>query len=257
MTLLRALAIAVSCFSTIPMPQFEWEDRSMRYMLCFFPVVGLVIGLVLLLWQLVASLAGFGTILWAAGIALVPIALTGGIHLDGFADVVDAQASHAAPEKKRAILKDPHVGAFAVIGVASYLLAYFAVATELPCVWQAAALLGLAHVASRCSSGIATTAIPKSSSEGMVAHFQKSAEKRTVIRVLIVELAVCLIGAVLVNVIAGACLTVACVLGLLSVRIFALKSFGGMSGDISGFFLQVLELVMLVLIVVVAKAVGL
>ena len=257
MSLLRSLAIAFSCFSTIPMPQFDWEDKSMRYMLCFFPFVGLVIGLALLAWWKITELASLGTILWAAGIALIPIAITGGIHLDGFADVIDAQSSHAAPERKREILKDPHTGAFAIIGIASYVLAYFALASELPCSWQAVALLGLGMMASRCSSGIATTGIPKSTDEGMVAHFQRSAEKRTVINVLAVELALVLVGALFINVIAGASLALVCAVGLAGVRAFALKSFGGMSGDISGFFLQVLELVMLACIVIVAKAVGL
>ena len=46
MNLLRSLAMALSCFSKVPVPQLDWKPESMRYMMCFFPVVGLVIGLV-------------------------------------------------------------------------------------------------------------------------------------------------------------------------------------------------------------------
>ena len=48
--------------------------------------------------------------------------VTGGIHLDGFMDTTDARSSYGDREKKLAILKDSHVGAFAVIGCSFYLI---------------------------------------------------------------------------------------------------------------------------------------
>ena len=44
MDLLGSLAIAFSMYSRIPMPQVEWTGRRMRYAMCFFPLIGLVIG---------------------------------------------------------------------------------------------------------------------------------------------------------------------------------------------------------------------
>ena len=40
MTTLRALVIAFSMYSQIPMPQFTWQDKEMKYAFCFFPWVG-------------------------------------------------------------------------------------------------------------------------------------------------------------------------------------------------------------------------
>ena len=114
MNILRSIVMAFCMFSRIPMPTVEWKNENMRYMLCAFPLVGAVIGLVLWLWQLLAAALGFGPLLWAAGLTLLPVAVTGGIHMDGFCDVSDALASHAPAEKKRAILKDSHTGAFAM-----------------------------------------------------------------------------------------------------------------------------------------------
>ena len=37
MTTLRALVIAFSMYSQIPMPQFTWQDKEMKYAFCFFP----------------------------------------------------------------------------------------------------------------------------------------------------------------------------------------------------------------------------
>ena len=46
MTTLRALVIAFSMYSRIPMPRMDWTEERMRYALCFFPLIGAVIGAV-------------------------------------------------------------------------------------------------------------------------------------------------------------------------------------------------------------------
>ena len=47
--------------------------------------------------------------------------------MDGFLDVVDARSSCLPRERKLEILKDPHTGAFAIIGGGVYLILYLAV----------------------------------------------------------------------------------------------------------------------------------
>ena len=42
-------------YSKIPMPQFKWNDDDMKYMLVFFPWIGAVIGLLLILWRYIYS----------------------------------------------------------------------------------------------------------------------------------------------------------------------------------------------------------
>ena len=60
-----------------------------------------------------------------------PAAVTGGIHLDGYCDTVDALASHGTPARRQEILKDPHIGAFGVIRLCGYFLLSFALWTTL------------------------------------------------------------------------------------------------------------------------------
>ena len=256
MNLLRSLALAFSSFSKIPMPQVDWSERNMRYLMCCFPAVGVVIGLFLAAWCWLSGIAGFGPFLFGAGLALIPLAVTGGIHLDGFCDVIDAQSSHASPVRKREILKDPHIGAFAAMGAAAYLLAYAAFASELSPSWQLAVLLGGLHVTSRCLSGIATVTFPTSKSRGTLALFHESAENRRTLIALLVELVGC---ATLMAVVHPASLALPCV-GLVCLALllpFSKRQFGGMSGDLAGFFLQVAELAMLVALVAVVKGVPL
>ena len=47
-TLLESLDVAFSMYSAIPMPQIEWNERNMKYMMAFFPMVGVVQGALLL-----------------------------------------------------------------------------------------------------------------------------------------------------------------------------------------------------------------
>ena len=249
MNVLQGLLLALSSFSKIPVPQIEWREENMRYMMCFFPVVGLAIGIVIGLWVWLSQAIGFGPTLFGAGLALLPIAVSGGIHMDGFCDVVDAQSSHAEPTRKREILKDPHSGAFAAIAVAAYIVAYAAVASELVAGWRIVVLLAGMHIASRCMSGIATVVFPTSSSKGMLSMFHESARGKRILIVLVIELVVC-----------GVVMTATCVpaifvllVGLVCLGLlypFAQSQFGGMSGDLAGFFLQVAELAMIVALVV-------
>ena len=44
MTVLQTIAVAFGMFSALPMPQFEWNEKNMRYAMCAFPLIGLVCG---------------------------------------------------------------------------------------------------------------------------------------------------------------------------------------------------------------------
>ena len=129
-TLLQTVAVAFSLYSRIPVPRVEWNAKNMRYALCALPFVGAVTGLLLGLWGFLCRQLAIGIPLWGAGVALLPVAVTGGIHLDGFCDTCDALASHAERERKLAIMKDSHAGAFAILGAVCYFLLYFGLACE-------------------------------------------------------------------------------------------------------------------------------
>ena len=253
MRFLRSAIAAFSCFSAIPMPYLHWDDDTMRFMMAMFPLVGVVIGCFLGLWWRVADALGFGLLLRAVGLALVPIVVSGGIHMDGFADVIDASASHADQARRQEILKDPHAGAFAILGVSSYLLASVAFVSEV----TADHLLALCcvPVVSRCLSGLATVLLRPARTTGMYAAERGSADRRVSVAIL----ALCLmsVGVILClcDLVVGLVMLVASAATLLAVRIYADRAFGGMSGDLAGFFLQVAELLMIVCIAIVGKLV--
>lgn len=239
-----AVIAAFAMFSQIPMPRIKHSEGCMRYMMCAFALVGLTIGAALFGWCHLCMALGASRLVFSTGFVVIPVVLTGGIHLDGFCDVVDAHCSHAEPERKRTILKDPHVGAFAVIGVACYLLVFLACASEVPMSARAAVALLVIPVISRCCSGIVLFAFPNASSEGLLAMFKEAAPKRTALTVIAAELMACLIAVGLLSPALLAAFVVALAAVTIILHHVAMSEFGGMSGDLSGFYLQVCELAM-------------
>lgn len=88
--ILRSIALSFTMFSRVPMPRTDWKPEHMRYMLASFPLVGVVLGMVLAVWWMLCRWLSFDSIFFGAGVALLPVLFTGGIHLDGFCDTVDA-----------------------------------------------------------------------------------------------------------------------------------------------------------------------
>jgi cobalamin synthase/adenosyl cobinamide kinase/adenosyl cobinamide phosphate guanylyltransferase len=79
----------------------------------WFPVVGALLGLVLgTIWW--ATDDGLGTLAAAALVVATDLALTGALHFDGLLDSADGLLPHMTPERRLAVMAEPHVGAFAV-----------------------------------------------------------------------------------------------------------------------------------------------
>ena len=253
-TILETMSVAFSMFSALPVPHCVWSEKNMRFALCAFPLVGAVIGAVWWFWCAVCALAPVGDVLRGAGLCLLPVLLTGGIHLDGYADVCDALASCAAPEQKQAILKDPRCGAFAVIRLCTYFAASFALCVALtpaaPALWA----LGLGFVFSRALSGFAVCRFPLAKDTGLAHTFSVAADRRCAGCALLLFAAAT--GAAMAA-LGGLLGVIAAAVGLLAFwryRVVALAQFGGISGDLAGWFVPRAELWMLFAAVAVQLA---
>ena len=62
MRILKSLCISFSLYSKIPVPQFAWEEDDMKYVLCFFPWIGVVTGALLLLWSYICKRLSIGNL---------------------------------------------------------------------------------------------------------------------------------------------------------------------------------------------------
>ena len=73
--------VAFAMYSKIPMPRADWSKENMKYTFCFFPFIGLVIGALSLAVGWAGSRFGFQAAFVAAVLVLVPVWVTGGIHV--------------------------------------------------------------------------------------------------------------------------------------------------------------------------------
>ena len=182
-TVFSSLVIAFSMYSKIPMPRVEWTEENRKYAICFFPLVGLVTGGLCYVWFLICGHLQAGTLLFSAGMAAIPLFLTGGIHVDGFMDTMDAMHSYLPREEKLRILKDSHIGAFSVICLLGYYLTYLGWISELRSE-RAVLCFCLGFLLSRILSGLSIVYFPGAKKEGLLYAFSSTAHKRSVRLVL-------------------------------------------------------------------------
>lgn len=242
MNIVRSFFIAFSMYSKIPMPRIDWTKESMKYFLCFFPVVGVPIGILWIMWMYSAEFLGAGNTLRTAVLVLIPVAVTGGIHLDGLLDTADALSSYKSMEEKLEILKDSHAGAFAIIVGISYFLLYFGILSEAD--HTAVLVLSVGFVLSRALSALAIVSFKMAKNTGLAATFSDMAVKGRVRIVMIFYVLACAAGMIVLRPIEGTAGVLGAFFTFVFYRNMSYRKFGGITGDLAGFFLQICELVM-------------
>ena len=239
--MLKSLFSAFLMYSKIPMPKCEWKEENRRYALGFFPLVGVVIGVMIILWRLLCDFLETGPFIFSAGAVFLPVLITGGIHIDGFCDVTDARASYADSQKRLAILADPHIGSFAIIRTCLYFLmqaAFFSRIVSL----QVTALIGCGYVLSRALSGSSAILCRSAKTDGTLQSLIKPSHKKiTLCMELFFTVVSAIFMVILYPLIGLICLIVSGIV-LLYCKKIAYKEFGGYTGDICGWFLQLCEL---------------
>ena len=251
MPVLRSLLTAFSTYSRIPVPRTEWNEENRRLSLCFFPLVGLVIGLLLWGWLALCSGLEIGSFLRGAVSAMIPLLVTGGIHMDGYMDTTDALASWQPKERRLEILKDSHVGAFAVMACAGYLLLSAALFAEAGP--GAGIRLAGVFVLSRALSAFALLRMKNARQQGMADETARAAGRRPVMLCCAVYSGLCLLLWLVTGGWTAALCAPAAALCYFYYRHMAYKQFGGVTGDLAGWFLQVTELVLTAVIVIGGK----
>lgn len=247
MSVLKSIVVAFSIYSKIPVPIFDWKEENMKYHLIFFPWIGAVIGVIVYLWNLLCTRFGIGIVAYTLIGAAIPLIVTGGFHLDGFMDTKDAFSSYKPKEEKLKILKDPHIGAFAVISFAIVGLIYTAAFSEIE-----KSVIGtfvVSFFVARTLSAIAAVSFVSAKGDGMLYTFAE-AGKKVKTRVL-VFLAVELLAGyglmIFLNIRAGIVLAAGSLLCFLYYRYRSYKEIGGITGDTEGYFVVVCETLLAVM----------
>jgi adenosylcobinamide-GDP ribazoletransferase len=175
--------MTIQFFTSIPIPYVVPMDRvHIERAIRMFPVLGLLLGFiysfllyVLMGWTPFSTLA-ISFIMW-----LVPILLTGGIHLDGWMDSSDAYFSYRDQKKRLEIMKDPRVGAFGVLSVivllsARMLFIYEVVSDSVHTIYLYIILIPFL---SRSVMGVLLVKVRQAKEDGLGSLFQNAVSRTT------------------------------------------------------------------------------
>lgn len=113
--------LSIQLYTRIPIKKaVEFSKENLKLALFFLPVMGALIGTIT---GLVVDLVGRGDMFLAGALGLVTyIILSGGLHLDGLADMADGYLSNTNPERTLEIMKDSLIGAFGTIALILYCI---------------------------------------------------------------------------------------------------------------------------------------
>jgi adenosylcobinamide-GDP ribazoletransferase len=232
-TPLEPFLIALQFLTRLPVARGNWSPEQVGRSIVFYPVVGLLIGLVLvaLAWLLEDARSTVA----AAIVLAVWVLATGALHLDGLADSADAWLGGLGDrERTLAIMKDPHRGAAAIVVVALVLIAKFA-ALEALLFHQAWPALAVAPLLGRASAPLLflTTAYvrPGGLGSALATHLPR--------RAAILAVAAALLAITLAP--TGVWMGVGGALAFAGSRALMVRRIGGATGDTVGATIELTE----------------
>lgn len=246
--IINSFFICLSTFSIIPTKNVEWNNKSMKYVFCFFPFIGLVVGLMEYSWLMLSHSQNINSVLYACVATVIPVIITGGIHIDGLIDTFDAIFCYGDVDKRLEVLKDSRVGAFGVIYTIMYFILTFGVFESVFYKDVSLVLFVSVYCISRITSGIITVNFPQSKDSGLQKNFTEDSNVKIVNFVLVALLILFMI----INSIKFDVLVLMSIIVFYSwLYRFSKKLIGGLAGDLIGFSLTIFELILLVVVLVV------
>ncbi len=226
----------------------------------WFPIVGLLLGVVLgaidllMHWgyPLFADVyRPFPPLLSAAILVVSLIALTRALHLDGFMDCCDALLGGFTRERRLEILRDSHVGAFAVAGVVGLLLIKVAAIMALPPSGRLWTLV-LLPCLSRWGMLLLLEFFPYVRSQGIGTAFQPHGARWQ----LLAGMAITIIATLALAGFGGLALLATATAVALALGAWASRLLGGVTGDVYGAANESAEAAVLVVAAVLAHTVS-
>ncbi len=273
---MKSLLVALQFLTPIPVRLSSVEPKDLARSMRYFPLIGLLIGLFLVLVKMLAfGPLNFSATVTATLMLLALTALSGGLHLDGLSDMCDGFYSSAVRPKgvtadytgqysakaelpKYAgrskedivkIMRDPHVGVMGVIGIFFILLLKWSMLASLPLAMPYYSNIALIMIPflGRWAMVIAAAAGPyaPAASEGTGRPFVDNLTRKDVIIstaiMMFVTLALCIISGNFV----WFALMIAALLVVMAMVMISRRMLGGITGDILGAVNEITEVAVL------------
>ena len=220
----------------------EVQEVKLERCVVYFPVVGLIIGLVLsgLNWLFQFILP---TEIANALLLVSLVILSGALHLDGFADTCDGLASHKTVEDRWRVMRDSRVGGFGIVGVVLLLLVKYVTLNSIPETVMMPSLV-LMPVVSRWAMVYAIFAYPYARSSGLGKVFKQGTNWVGFTIATLITVA----GALALAQLVGLMILVLIWVITVGLAAYFKRKFAGLTGDNYGAINEVSEASVLILI---------
>ena len=244
----HAFFMCLSTFTIIPPLYRGWDEDAKKYMIIILPFVGAMIGGLYYLLHFLLSLANLPIFLNCALYVIFPLFISGCIHFDGFLDVVDAKKSYRSLEEKIKILKDPHVGSFAVIYAIILILCAYALFLSLDAETNYLFLIFI-PILSRTMSALMLTVFKPLNVSQYNTEEKKGFKVFKIIYFSVILSAMLALMYLFMNlyVFVGVALVLIHFLACITCN----HAFKGINGDVSGYAISISELLCIIAIVIV------
>ncbi len=237
--MIKGLITAIRTLTIIPVPGNE--DKEMSLALPWFPLAGLLLGIILYFAVLVWKRLPFPQ--WPAGCAILLLILdvlvTRGLHLDGMADWVDSMGGFGR-EKRLAIMKDVSMGAFGALALILAMMTRWVLFIRLLSSGTFLWIMAIMSISRSMLVELMTTMPYARSGDGMARPFMDKAGKRHRLLSYIITLILCLMfGPIGIGL-----FLLAWVIAVI-LRIYFRRQFNGITGDLLGAANVIIEIILL------------
>lgn len=229
-----------------PLQDNIYTPGNMSRTLKYYPVVGLIIGAALILLIFILQMFAQYHTFYIAGLAVTFwVFITGGLHLDGVADMADAWVGGLGDkEKTLTIMKDPVCGPFGVMAIVFMIFLKIILIFELLNINYY--LILIPPLIARIGVVVLLMVTPYVREQGMGSKLISIEQKqKNSISVIIFFI----LGFVLLSVLAS--IAISLFVALISVlfaylyRMKVIQRLGGVTGDVAGAFIEYMELIVL------------
>jgi len=242
---------ALQFLTIIPLPwRREASPEELGGSIVYFPVVGLIIGLILAGLNWLLSL--FLPPAVVNGLLIVSmVVISGALHLDGFVDTCDGIAGHKAVEDRWRVMHDSRAGAFGIAGVFLLLMVKYVSLSSVPENLLLVTLV-LMPVVSRWAMVYTVFAYPYARPAGLGKIFKQGASWQRFTIATAVILAVVIGLARLANItyfyLVGPAIMLIIWVIVVVMATYLRRKFAGLTGDTYGAINEVAEVCVLILI---------
>jgi len=247
--MMRGVFLALQFFTIFPInKELNMDRKSVTMMFTALPWIGGAFGLItsIVWWYLDAS-----PLFLAFTIVLLSIILSGGLHLDGYADTCDAFFSYRNQDKRHEILADPRIGAFGTMALLFFIVGKIVLLAEIitqdGMTWQWIVVIPFLARAGMVYFFIIT---PQARNKGLAAFFKNRFDQRMLLITTFTSIAIGVGFMVMVggNIVVVSFSLIALFICAHAYKIWTKKHFGGVTGDLSGAFVEGMEVVLWLLI---------